>query len=289
LIEFAYTGRVRSPRSFLYVPGDREGRLAAAAGRGADAVIADLEDAVTFDRKQMAKDIVRRWLAKSETVVQRWVRVNSNNIAEDVAAVTHPTMAGIVVPKAERDRLREADAALTRQELHLGCATGTFAVFALIETARGLLEATEVAGSPRVLHVGMGEADLIGEMRLRPSPDREELRSLRLQVVLACASVGIEAPTGPTSTDIRDVEGLRRSSQELLCLGFRSRTAIHPAQLAVINAIFSPTVAEVAQARALLDRFRASEDGVFVDEQGRLVDVAVVRSASEVLERAEGR
>ncbi len=278
---------MRSPRSFLYVPGDRQDRLAGAAERGADALIADLEDAVAFDRKQLARDTVRDWLAGPKPAVQQWVRVNAGSIAEDVAAVAAPALTGIVVPKAEPARLREADAALARQELRLGCATGTFAVLALVETARGLLEATEVASSARVRHVGMGEVDLSAELRLRPGPDRRELRSLRLQVVLASAAAGIGAPTGPTSTDVRDVDGLRRSTEELFRLGFRSRTAIHPDQLAVINDTFTPTVAEVSEARALLDRFEASERGVFVDERGRLVDAAVVRSAREVLERAE--
>ncbi len=282
----AYTGPVRSPRSFLYVPGDRPDRLAGAAGRGADAVIADLEDAVAVDHKQLARDAVAEWLSAPEPAVQLWARVDAGSIAEDVAAVVGPALTGIVVPKAEPDRLREADAALTRQELRLGCAAGTFAVFALVETARGVLDATGVARSARVRHVGMGEADLAGELRLRPGPDREELRSLRLQVVLGCAAAGIGAPTGPTSTDVRDVDGLRRSTEELFRLGFRSRTAIHPDQLAVINDAFTPTTAEVSEARAVLDRFESSEDGVFVDERGRLVDVAVVRSAREVLERA---
>ncbi|MGC8463056.1 MAG: HpcH/HpaI aldolase/citrate lyase family protein [Acidimicrobiales bacterium] len=279
---------MRAPRSFLYVPGDRPDRLAGAAGRGADALIADLEDAVPVDRKQLAKEAVRDWLAGPRPVEQLWVRVNGETVAEDVAAVVvTPGLTGVVVPKAEPSRLLEADAALARQEHELGCPEGTFALFALVETARGLLDVTDVARSARVRHVGMGEADLAGELRLRPGPGREELRPLRLQLVVACAAAGIGAPTGPTSTDVRDVDGLRRSTEELYRLGFRSRTAIHPDQLAVVNDTFTPTAAEVSEARAVLERFESSAGGVFVDERGRLVDAAVVRSAREVLDRAE--
>lgn len=278
---------MRSPRSFLYVPGDRADRLAGAAGRGADALIVDLEDAVPVDRKQLAREIVGDWLAGPRPAEELWVRVNSKTIAEDIAAVVVPTLAGVVVPKAEPSRLREADVALDRQERELGCPVGTFALFALIETARGLLDVTEVARSARVRHVGIGEADLIGELRLRPGSRREQLCPLRLQLVVACAAAGLRAPTGPTSVDVRDIEGLRQSSEDLLRLGFRSRTAVHPGQLAVINDAFTPTAEEVSEARALLERFELSEDGVFVDERGRLVDAAVVRSAREVLERAE--
>jgi citrate lyase subunit beta/citryl-CoA lyase len=277
---------VRSPRSFLYVPGYRQDWLARATEYGADALIADLEDAVPADRKQVAREVVRDWLAEAPPAMELWVRVNAGSIAEDVAAVIAPSLTGVVVPKAEPDRLREADAVLTGQELRLGFAAGTFAVFALIETALGLLGAIEVARSVRVRHVGLGEADLTGELRLRPGPGREELLPLRLQVVLACAAAGIGAPTGPTSTDVRDMDGLRQSTEELFRLGFRSRTAIHPVQLAVINDVFTPTSAEVSEAHAVLDGFESSEDGVFVDERGQLVDAALVRWAREVLERA---
>jgi citrate lyase subunit beta/citryl-CoA lyase len=277
---------VRSPRSFLYVPGYRQDWLARATEYGADALIADLEDAVPADRKQVAREVVRDWLAEAPPAMELWVRVNAGSIAEDVAAVIAPSLTGVVVPKAEPDRLREADAVLTGHELRLGFAAGTFAVFALIETALGLLGAIEVARSVRVRHVGLGEADLTGELRLRPGPGREELLPIRLQVVLACAAAGIGAPTGPTSTDVRDMDGLRQSTEELFRLGFRSRTAIHPVQLAVINDVFTPTSAEVSEAHAVLDRFELSEDGVFVDERGQLVDAALVRWAREVLERA---
>lgn len=277
---------MRSPRSFLYVPGYRQDWLARATEYGADALIADLEDAVPADRKQVAREVVRDWLAEAPPAMELWVRVNAGSIAEDVAAVIAPSLTGVVVPKAEPDRLREADAVLTGQELRLGFAAGTFAVFALIETALGLLGAIEVARSVRVRHVGLGEADLTGELRLRPGPGREELLPLRLQVVLACAAAGIGAPTGPTSTDVRDMDGLRQSTEELFRLGFRSRTAIHPVQLAVINDVFTPTSAEVSEAHAVLDGFESSEDGVFVDERGQLVDAALVRWAREVLERA---
>lgn len=275
-----------SPRSFLYVPGDRQDRLKSAVRRNADALIVDLEDAVPHERKGLARDTVRDWLAELELDIQLWVRVNAGSIAEDVAAVGSPALTGIVVPKAEPDRLAEADAILTREERSVGLAAGSLAVFALIETARGMLEATAVAGSARVRHVGMGEADLTGELRLRPGPHLEELRPLRLKVVLACAAAGIGAPTGPTATDIRDLEALRRSTEELLCLGFRSRTAIHPDQLTVINDAFTPTVTELAEARVLLDQFESSGEGVYVGEDGRLVDAAVVRTAREVLGRA---
>jgi citrate lyase subunit beta/citryl-CoA lyase len=278
---------VRSPRSWLYVPGDQPDRLAGAGGRGSDALIADLEDAVALNAKDAARQAVGRWLTDPPPQCQVWVRVNADRIDDDLAAVAGPALTGIVVPKAEPASLREADAVLTEHERRLGQAPGTFAVFALIETARGLLDATAVAASPRVRHVGIGEADLAGELRLRPGPDRAEFLPLRLQVVVACAAAGLGAPTGPTSTDVRDMDGVRRSTEGLSRLGFRSRTAIHPDQVAVVNEVFTPTPDEVAEARALLEQFEAAGGGAIADERGRMMDAAIVRTAREVLGRAE--
>lgn len=121
---------------------------------------------------------------------------------------------------------------------------------------------------------------------MRPSDSREELAPLRLQVVLASAAAGIGAPVGPTSTDFRDLLALRASTEALLRAGFRARTAIHPAQIPVINEVFSPSPEEVAQARRLVEAFEQSPAGAMTDADGRMADVAVVRSARELLSRA---
>jgi len=113
---------------------------------------------------------------------------------------------------------------------------------------------------------------------------------LRLQLVVASAAAGIAAPVGPTSTDFRDLDALRASTRALLRLGFRGRTAIHPAQVPVINEVFSPSPEEIEAARRLVTAYEDAERqgrGVLTDDHGRMVDVAVVRSARDVLARAE--
>ena len=124
---------------------------------------------------------------------------------------------------------------------------------------------------------------------MQPGPGREELLPLRLQVVMACAAAGIGAPVAPTSTDFRDLAAFRQSTQALVRLGFRARTAIHPAQVATINEVLSPSAQDVARARRLVAAFEAATsqgDAVTRDEDGRMVDVAVVRAAREVLARS---
>ena len=274
-------------RSYLYVPGIEPDRLAKSLGRGADAVIADLEDAVAVDAKAAARETVATWLASlSASAVQIWVRINARSPVDDVAVLTGRA-AGVVVAKADRALLERVDAVLADRERDLGLPRGSFGVLPLIESAVGLLDLPAVAAGPRVHRVGIGEADLIGELGLRPGTERAELAPIRLQAVVASAAAGIRAPVAPTSTDFRDLATFRTTSHALLALGFRGRTAVHPAQVPVINEVFTPTVEEVGAARALVELFEAAGSGVVVDERGRMVDEAVVRSAREVLSRAD--
>lgn len=278
------------PRSYLYVPGNRPDRLERAPELGADAVIADLEDAVPVAAKDRARRDVGAWLRQPPRAgCEFWVRINSGSLAEDLAAVVGPSLTGVVVPKAEVGALQETDRLLTVGELEAGMPAGAVRVIALIETARGLVSAPEVAAAPRVARLGVGEADLAGELRLRPSDSREELTTLRMQITVASAAAGAGAPVGPTSTDFRDLEALRRSTEALLRLGFRGRTAIHPAQLAVLNEVFTPGPDELSAAADTVARFEAAERdgaGVATDSNGRMLDSAVVRGAREALARA---
>jgi len=282
-----------SARSYLYVPGDRRDLLDKAEGRGADALILDLEDAVAVAAKPEARSAVSDWLsARQQTQqydrVEVWVRVNADGVEEDLDAVVGPILRGVVVPKAEPAVLHEVDACLSRLESQRQVEQ-PLALIGLVETACGLLAARGVAVSPRVHRLGIGEADLLAELRVVPSATREELTSLRLQVVVASAAAGIGAPIAPTSTDFRDLAALRQSTEALLGLGFRARTAIHPAQLATINEVFTPSAEQTERARRVVEAYEAAErqgTGVGTDEHGRMVDVAVVRSSREVLERS---
>lgn len=277
------------PRSYLYVPGDRRDRLARAPTLGADAVIADLEDAVLAGSKGAARANVAEWLREQRSpACELWVRINGTSLGEDLAAVVTEALTGVVLPKAQIAVVMDTDRLLTGLEASAQLPVGGVAVLALIETARGLLSAVDLASAPRVTRLGIGEADLVGELRLRPSEAQDELTSMRLQITLASAAAGIAAPVGPTSLDVRDLDALRRSTEALLRLGFRARTAIHPAQLPVVNAAFSPSAAEVAAAAQVVAEFEAAEQagmGVLSDGRGRLVDVAVVRAARETLAR----
>jgi citrate lyase subunit beta / citryl-CoA lyase len=286
-----------SARSYLYVPGDRHDLLARACGRGADALIIDLEDGVAASAKQSARGVLASWLENSAAAapVEIWVRVNplssagGQDTAQDLAAAIGPGVAGICLAKcqgqAEIQRLSEL---LDEAEARAGLRSGAVAVSAILESAQGWLAAPAVAAAGRVDRLQIGEADLLAELGMTPGPDEAELIALRTQVVVACAAAGIEAPIGPVSTNFRDLTGFRASTMRLRRLGFGGRATIHPAQLPIVNEVFTPTEAEVDAALAIIERFEAATSegtGVIVAADGEMVDEAVVRAARRVLGR----
>ncbi len=277
-------------RSFLYVPGDQADMLGGAIHRGADALIIDLEDAVAPESKASARSIVARWLTGLEDPApQLWVRINSRSPLResDLEAVVCPALRGVYVPKtASRQEMEMVADALDDLEPDAGVEGGQIQIGPLLESAAGILAAPDIATGRRVSHLSIGEEDLAAELGMQPSEDRRELVPIRTGVVVASAAAGINAPIGPVNTNFRDLQALRESSEALRRMGYGGRTAIHPSQIPVINDAFTPSAAEVAAARAVVEQFEAAQrhgSGVAVDEDGALIDLAVVKRARRTL------
>ena len=273
-------------RSYLYAPGNRPERFDKALRSGADGVILDLEDSVPAAEKTAALGHVINFLSENDldiTVVEIWVRVNNQPglLEEELTALAgSDRLAGITIPKVEDPAVLDRDDQLLAE--YAG-------IVALIESAAGLMAKHEIASHPRVQRLGLGEADLIADLRMNPSPGRQELTPVRVDVVVASAAARIEQPIGPALIDINDEEGLIGSTEELWRLGFGGRSAIHPAQVEIINRVFTPTQPEIEQAQDLvrsLAEVTEQGTGVFVDAQGRMIDEAVVRGARQKLELA---
>ena len=263
-------------RSYLYVPGSDPRRIEKALASEADAVILDLEDAVAPNRKEEARTTVAKVL-RSEHEKPVFVRINAPDSVlaeEDVEAVAGPRLAGLRLPKTESP---ESVRRVAQRLENLGCEAG---LQCLIESALGLEFAFEIARAhEKVVGMSLGEADLAADLGVRGDAG---LLYARSRLVAATRAAGLPGPVQSVHTNVRDAEGLRRSTMEGKNMGFVGRSAIHPAQIEVINEVFTPTEEEVAEAKDLLARLEESTGtgtGAFALEDGRFVDEAVVGSA----------
>lgn len=281
------------PRSFLYVPARRPELFDKAVSGPADAVILDLEDAVPWPSKAEARNALSRWLnghPRDTASSEIWVRVNAELLAEDVAAATHPAVAGLVLAKAEPDAVEDASRLLDEHEPTASLPPGAIMLIGLVETARGLLSLPDMAAASRLRAFGLGEVDLLADLRIEGRPSTASIVDrLRTELVVHSAASGLEPPIAPTSTAFRDLDAFRESSEHLFALGFRSRTAVHPAQVPVIHDALRPSEADLVEARKVLEAFATAEGGITQDTAGHMVDAATVRRAREVLARAPER
>ncbi|GAB2678044.1 CoA ester lyase [Saccharopolyspora gloriosae] len=265
-----------NPRSWLFCPADRPDRLGKAAG-AADVVVADLEDAVHVDGKQAARDALVAVLDEDRARAGRiWVRINNDghNTAADLEALRDRPIAGIVVPKAEHEIVRDVSA------------RSSVPLLGLVETATGLWQARDIAAVDRVVTLGLGEYDLADDLGVStPDVDAEPLRWARSRVVAAAASAGLAPPPAPVLVTLDDDEGYRSDTASLLRFGFFGRMCIHPRQVGLVHEAMRPTDAEVRTARQVVTAAEQAErDGrsvLVVD--GRMIDPPVVRRARQVL------
>ena len=267
------------PLTWLYVPGDRPERFEKAVASGADVVIVDLEDAVAAPSKAVARDNAIRWLAAARPGSVE-VRVNGLNTPwgpDDLRALSDaPALRAVRMPKVESAAdVHAALRLLAARECGLSC---------LIETARGVEAAYEIASEPRVAAIGLGEADLAADLGV---VDADGLAWARSRIVVAARAALLPAPVMSVYPRVDDLDGLAESSRAGRRLGFRGRAAIHPRQVPVIAAAFLPSADEIASARAVVEAFaRATDRGsaALALDDGRMVDPAVVAQARALLD-----
>ena len=288
-------------RSWLFVPGDSESKLGKVAGCGADAVIVDLEDAVAIENKPRARQLAREWLAAHERAVlaggsfARWVRINPLDglfWREDLAAVMAGRPDGIMLPKATGpEQLRTLAAELYELEGRNGMTSGSTRILPLVsETPAAALSIAAYASVqvPRLAGLTWGAEDLsaaIGAQRKRDGAGSwtDTFRLVRANVLLAAHAAGVAA-VDTLHSDFRDLAGLERIATDSFADGFAGMLAIHPAQVPVINAAFSPAPAAIARARAIVDAFAANPGAGALSLDGEMIDRPHLAQARLLLE-----
>jgi citrate lyase subunit beta/citryl-CoA lyase len=157
------------------------------------------------------------------------------------------------------------------------------ALVPLVESAGAMTELAAIAGAPGVRALAIGEVDLAADLGLGDDAPDAVLWSLRTQLVVAAAAAGIAPPLGPVARDIDDLARFELVVRQLRGAGFGAVQAIHPTQVPVVQAVFTPTAEERAAAERILAQAADADGGVFVDDGGRMIDEAVLRSARRLL------
>jgi citrate lyase subunit beta/citryl-CoA lyase len=286
-------------RSWLFVPGDSEKKLAKVASCGADVVIVDLEDAVASQSKALARGLTREWLAarrRGDDGGQLWVRVNALDTPlwrDDVDAVIDARPDGIMVPKAAGPaQLQMFSAELHDREQRAGLPLGGTRLLPLVsETPAAALAIPEYASAtlPRLAGLTWGAEDLsaaLGASRKRDAEGRwtDTFSMVRAQVLLAAHACKV-APIDTLHADFRDLAGLERAARESHADGFAGMLAIHPDQVPVINAAFMPSEEEIAEARRIVEAFAAAPGSGALQLEGRMLDQPHLEQARRLLER----
>lgn len=288
------------PRSWLFVPGDSEKKLGKAMATGAHAVIVDLEDAVAAAAKPQARVLARDWLAvhrqhvTENRPVARWVRINAVDTGlwrEDLQVVMAGAPDGVMLPKCEGpDQFRMVAAEIYELEQRNRLANGVTKILPLVsETARSALTIPAYADAPmpRLAGLTWGAEDLsavLGATRKRDGNGAwtDAFRFIRAQCLLAAHATGVWA-IDTLHDDFRDEDATRRAAEAARADGFTGMLAIHPSQVAIINAAFAPSEAELAEAEAIVALFAASPHAGTLQYNGRMVDQPHLRMARQLL------
>jgi citrate lyase subunit beta / citryl-CoA lyase len=265
--------------------------LEKAVGLETDEIVIDLEDSVAADAKEQARELVAAFLAREQSLAAAVaVRVNvldgrwGERDVRELVRGAGTRVGSLIVPKVERS---EDIAKVERLLDSLGEPARGVRLQALVETAAGLLHVGEIAAaSPRLEALILGYADLAASLGRAPGVMAPESWLYAQETVLVAARAGgLEAIDGPY-LEIRDHEGLRLRVEHVRALGFDGKWAVHPDQLTIINAAFTPTAEEIARARAILDALRRGEGRGAVELHGEMIDEASRKHALQVIARA---
>jgi citrate lyase subunit beta/citryl-CoA lyase len=276
---------VRPRRSVLYMPGANTRALEKARTLPADALIFDLEDAVAPDAKEAARTNVVL-AAESKAYGKREIVIRCNGLGTpwgeaDIAAIATSGADAILVPKVE------SAAAVTHvvSLLDTAGAPGSMAVWAMMETPKGILRAEEIAGShSRLALFVMGTNDLVKDMRARHTPMRLPMITALGIGMLAARAHGLTILDG-VYNDIKDDEGFRAVCRQGVDMGFDGKTLIHPGQIDPCNEIFAPSPSELEMAGKIVVAFKAAQaegKGV-VTVDGRMIENLHVEQAERAL------
>lgn len=285
-------------RSLLFVPGDSERKLEKGFGAGADVVIVDLEDSVAAANKVAARDVAARFISgqRQRTNSAIYVRVNDLSTGltdDDLAALVPAKPDGIMLPKSNSGQdVQHLAAKLRVHEAENGLPDGAIRILPIItETAAGVLAAASyVEATTRLAGLTWGAEDLSAAIGARSTRDEngrytDVFRLARTMTILAASAAEVAA-IDTVFPDFRDMAAFETECSEAERDGFTGKMAIHPSQVPVINAAFTPSAEAVERSRAIVDAFAAAGNPGVVGIDGKMYDRPHLRLAERLLARA---
>ncbi len=268
------TRQEKISRSYLFVPATRIERVPKAFASGAHAVIVDLEDAVAPADKRAARDMVARGCPNAQSVLIRVNGPDTEWFEDDVKLCGELRALGVVVSKAETpEQLRHVASQLPAGAL----------ILPLVETARGYANIVTLCAVSGVQRLMFGNIDF--QLDLGIDGNRDELLYFRSGIVLASRLANVQPPVDGVTVDIENVERVQDDTFYAKRLGFGGKLCIHPRQIALVNACFSPTADEIAWAQRVVDAAGVADGGA-VQVDGKMVDRPVLLKAQGILREA---
>ena len=281
-------------RSMLFLPGNTPNMLINGACLGSDAVIFDLEDAVSPAEKDSARILVRNTMKYMDFHgCEIIVRINSIDTAfwkKDIEEILPQKPNLILLPKTgSAADVQAADAYITEVEEKLGFARNTVGLMPLIETAMGVENAFSIASaSSRVQALFLGAEDLTADLRCKRTKEGREIEYARTRLVVAARAAGVDVYDTPF-TDVNDDEGIEVDAAYAKALGFTGKASISPRHVEVINRVFSPTQKEIDYAYEVMEAIRiAKEQGKgAIALHGKMIDAPIVARAEQTIAMAK--
>lgn len=280
-------------RSMLFLPGNNPNMLINAASLMADAVIFDLEDAVSPAEKDAARILVRNTMRYTDlSVCEVIVRINSVDTPywkADIDAILPENPSLILLPKAATAAdVNTVSDYIGEVEARIGKPAGTVGIMALIETALGVENSFAIASCERVRALFLGGEDLTADLQCKRTKEGKEIEYARTRLVVAARAAGVDVYDTPF-TDVNDDEGIVTDTAFAKSLGFTGKASISPRHVEVINEIFSPTVAEIDYAYEVISAIRlakAQGKGA-ISLRGKMIDAPIVARAERTIAMAE--
>ncbi len=275
-------------RSLLFIPGNNPSMLQNADVFSADAIIFDLEDAISINEKTNARNLVKNYLTTSSVLPKQVVlRVNAyggNWFEKDIELLKTGKVDYLLIPKMDKLTMEGIDRFLNHYETtnHLP----ETKLIALIETSRGVLELPDFAQNKRLVALFLGAEDLTSDLEIKRSESGDEIFYARSKIIYTSAANHLVAIDTPY-TNINSSEGLLKDCTYAMSIGMKAKACIHPNQLEIVNKVFSPSEDEIKWALAIIEIHETKPNVGAFQFQGKMIDKPIIDRAKKIVEKAK--